>query len=405
MGYDDDGYMMPVEIDGVIKTVDQHTERLKSKLSFLNLIHANRSPLLSTTISTVQKEIQNAIDKRENIIKEFERGLDRDINTLKAKLSFLIESYNPERYSWQMYQTNITTVQKEIEYSIRLKGEIDRLKQTRFVSDSELLLTTSQKFTILNGHVIRYLDYGFHNSTETLILLHGLGASAERWALVIPELARYYRVIVPDIIGFGYSDKPAIEYRMDFFLDFLKSFLGNLGISKATIIGSSFGGHIATEFAIEFKEKVERLVLVSPAGMMRTPTPTLNRYIRAALFPVYEHVYEVFREMVYDPEIIKEDLVIDFINRMELTNAKHAFHSTLCNIGHNAPNLHGRISKIVAPTTLVWGEHDRMIPLQYAREYDEIPERELVVIGNCGHTPYVETPAEFNDAFERRTRW
>jgi pimeloyl-ACP methyl ester carboxylesterase len=61
-----------------------------------------------------------------------------------------------------------------------------------------------------------------------------------------------------------------------------------------------------------------------------------------------------------------------------------------------APKLNGRLSNIIAPTLLVWGEQDRMIPLQYAREYDEIPKRELVVIRNCGHTPYVERPMTFN---------
>jgi 2-hydroxy-6-oxonona-2,4-dienedioate hydrolase len=121
----------------------------------------------------------------------------------------------------------------------------------------------------------RYLDYG-PPGRKILILLHGLGASAERWSHVIPALSRYYRVIVPDIIGFGYSDKPRdADYTIDFFIDdFFRPFLDNLGISKTSIIGSSFGGHIATEFAIRFNHRVEKLVLVSPAGVMNKSTGT-----------------------------------------------------------------------------------------------------------------------------------
>ena len=262
--------------------------------------------------------------------------------------------------------------------------------------------STPQKFINVNGHTIRYLDYSLHevktNSNKTLILLHGIGASAERWSRVIPTLSRYYRIIIPDIIGFGYSDKPAVEYTMDFFIDgFFKVFLENIGIPKANIIGSSFGGHVATEFAVRFNHMVEKLVLVSPAGMMKTSTPTLDRYIMAALYPVYEHVYEAFSEMAYDSHnAVNEEIVMDFVNRMRLTNAKYAFMSTVLGIRY-APKLQGRLSKITAPTLLVWGDNDRMIPVQYAKEYtDEIPENKLVVIKNCGHTPYVERPITFN---------
>jgi 2-hydroxy-6-oxonona-2,4-dienedioate hydrolase len=253
-----------------------------------------------------------------------------------------------------------------------------------------------QKFTNVNGSVIRYLEDG-PSDCKTLILLHGIGASAERWSRVIPTLSRHYRVIAPDIIGFGYSDKPVVEYTMDFFIDFLESFLDNLGISEASIIGSSLGGHIATEFAIRFPHMVEKLVLVSPAGMMRKSSPTLDRYIMAALYPEYQRVYEVFSEMVYDSNTINQETLMDFVNRMNLPNAKYAFMSTLSGIRY-APRLTGRLSNITAPTLLMWGENDTTIPLaEYAHQYNEIPNmEELVVIKKCGHIAPIERPATFN---------
>ena len=253
-----------------------------------------------------------------------------------------------------------------------------------------------QKFTNVNGSVIRYLEDG-PSDCKTLILLHGIGASAERWSRVIPTLSRHYRVIAPDIIGFGYGDKPVVEYTMDFFIDFFESFLDNLGISEASIIGSSLGGHIATEFAIRFPRMVEKLVLVSPAGMMRKSTPTLDRYIMAALYPEYQRVYEVFSEMVYDSNTINQETLMDFVNRMNLPNAKYAFMSTLSGIRY-APRLTGRLSNITAPTLLMWGENDTTIPLaEYAHQYNEIPNmEELVVIKKCGHIAPIERPATFN---------
>ncbi|MGI0035789.1 MAG: alpha/beta fold hydrolase [Nitrososphaera sp.] len=252
-----------------------------------------------------------------------------------------------------------------------------------------------QKMTYVDGHAIRFLDYSSSDSTKTLLLLHGIGASAERWSRVIPPLSKYFRVIVPDIIGFGYSDKPTVEYSMDFFLDFLVGFLERLRITKASMVGSSFGGHLATEFAIRSNRRVEKLVLASPAGMMRTSTPVLDAYIMAALYPTYENAWNAFRSMAHDPDVVTKEIVMDFVNRMRLPNAKYAYMSTLLGMRH-APKLQGRISKIISPTLLVWGDSDKMIPLQFAKEYNEIPDNQLVVIKNCGHTPYVEKPMAFS---------
>jgi 2-hydroxy-6-oxonona-2,4-dienedioate hydrolase len=298
------------------------------------------------------------------------------------------------------YRRKIAAVEEEIGYAMRLRRNLESLGQMSVTKYS-----TPQRFTNINDNIIRYLDYGPPDSNKILILLHGLGGSAERWSRVIPTILstkKDCRVIIPDIIGFGYSDKPHdVDYTMDFFIDgFFRPFLDNLGISKASIIGSSFGGHIVTEFAIRFNHRVEKLVLVSPAGMMRKSNPTLDKYVEAALEPDYQRVYEAFREMVYNPRVVNEEMVRDFMNRMRLPNAKHAFISTLVNMRY-APDLRGRLSNITAPTLLVWGENDTMIPLaENANKYNGIPnmmmEKLLVVIKKCRHLPAVEKPATFN---------
>ena len=103
-----------------------------------------------------------------------------------------------------------------------------------------------EKFLEVDGNKIRYLESG--SSDKTLVLVHGLGASAERWSHVIPLFSESFRVIVPDLIGFGYSDKPLVDYTPEFFSDFLNNFFKESGISKPFLIGSSLGGQISAEF-------------------------------------------------------------------------------------------------------------------------------------------------------------
>jgi pimeloyl-ACP methyl ester carboxylesterase len=345
------------------------------------------------------------------------RSLNRHIAILEAKLVFLIRSSlysdgNHIHYDDNGYDDHISfldipyevrrkmcSIEEEIAYATRRKRNFEILRQmsaTRYL--------TPERYTSIKNNIIRYLEYGPTDSNKILILLHGLGGSAERWSHVIPTLLSTtkikeedYRIIIPDIIGFGYSDKPAVEYTMDFFInDFFIPFLDNLGISKATIIGSSFGGHLATEFAIRFRDRVEKLILVSPAGMMREPNPTIENYARAALEPRYRRVYDAFREMVYDTSVVTEAMVRDFINIMNLHRAGYAFTSTLYNLKY-APGLRNRLSNITAPSLIVWGENDRMIPLaENAPQFNGIPntimERLLGVINECGHLFAVERP-------------
>lgn len=259
-----------------------------------------------------------------------------------------------------------------------------------------------QRITYVNGYGIRYLDYDniphkTNDNENFLILLHGIGASAERWMLVAPALSKHFRVIVPDIIGFGYSDKPTVEYTIDFFMDFLGGFLENLRIHNPNIIGSSLGGYLAAEFAIRFNARVKKLILAAPAGIMRSSTNVLDQYIMAALYPTYENALRAFMDMAFDPSVVTEKTVRDFVNRMRLPNAKYAFMSTLLGM-RDGPKLSDRLSKILAPTLLIWGDKDSMIPLQYSTEYTKIPGSSLIVMNDCGHTPYVENPVVFNQA-------
>ncbi len=251
---------------------------------------------------------------------------------------------------------------------------------------------------IIKDSIIRYLDCYTkevkHSNKPVLVLLHGIGASAERWLHTIPILAKHYRLIIPDIIGFGYSDKPLIEYTLPFFVEFLKNFLKKLKIGKMILVGSSFGGLLAIEYALKVN-KIENLILVSPAGFTKHPTPEFKLYMTAALYPTHENVAHAFKEFSYDPKKVSEKTNKEFINRMNYPNAKHAFMSTAWSIKHN-PDLKDRISKIKVPTLLIWGRQDKILPVYYSRKF-KIPDIKTVIMDHCGHTPHVEKPTEFSN--------
>ena len=259
-------------------------------------------------------------------------------------------------------------------------------------------------FANIWGYKIRYLDYKcrtkrFSNRYPILVLLHGLGASCERWLNVAPMLSKYFRIIIPDIIGFGHSDKPVAEYKMDFFIRFLQEFLDRLNINRPVILcGHSFGGYLATEFDIASSNRVEKLALVAPAGVMLSSNIIFDYYIMAAFFPTYGNVLRAYTAMAYDPRFVTRDISIThFINRMGLSFAKYAFMSTLLGIRH-LPKLWGRLLQVLAPTLIIWGKNDQMTLLPddgYFQQYLEDPKNSVKTINHCGHTPFLEKPIRF----------
>jgi len=248
------------------------------------------------------------------------------------------------------------------------------------------------KTTEIDGNKIRYLEEG--TSKNTLILLHGLGASAERWEDVIPLFAKKFRVIVPDLIGFGYSDKPSIDYTTDYFAEFMSKFVEKVGIKEMSIIGSSLGGQIAAEFIINQNADVKKLVLVSPSGVMKHSTPALNAYISAALYPNTSSALNAFQAMSGRKKI-DEKIVSGFIERMQLPNAKMAFMSTLLGLS-NSKVVTEKLQLITIPTLIVWGENDPVIPIEYAQSFiSGINDCRFYKMIGCAHTPYVEKPEKF----------
>jgi len=251
-----------------------------------------------------------------------------------------------------------------------------------------------EKFITIKGNNIRYLESG--KSEKTIVLVHGLGASAERYEFVIPEFSQQYRVIVPDLIGFGYSDKPLVDYTTEFFSDFLSSFLQKLDLNKINIIGSSLGGQITAKYTATHPDTIDHLVLVSPSGIMKSSTPALDAYVMAALYPDHEVAKNAFEMMAGGTRQVNQKVIEDFVKRMKLPNAKMAFMSTLLGL-KNAELITNSLKKISVPTLIIWGEHDPVIPIKYADDFvSSIQDCRFYMMDNSGHTPYVDDPKRFS---------
>lgn len=250
----------------------------------------------------------------------------------------------------------------------------------------------NEKTIEIDGNAIRYIEGG--TSGENLLLIHGLGASAERWEHVIPRFAKNYRVLVPDLIGFGLSDKPLVDYTPDYLSDFIRKFLKKLNIDSVIIIGSSLGGQIGAEFTYQNNSMVEKLVLISPSGIMKHSTPALDAYVMAALYPSDSSASNAFQIMSGSKNIDKKTIK-GFVRRMKLPNAKMAFMSTLLGL-KDAEIISEKLVSIKSPTLIIWGENDPIIPIKYAQSFvSEIDDCRFVKMENCGHTPYVEAPDKF----------
>jgi pimeloyl-ACP methyl ester carboxylesterase len=250
-----------------------------------------------------------------------------------------------------------------------------------------------EEFITVDSHKVRYLKAG--SSKRGLVLIHGLGASAERWEEVIPDLSRHFTVYVPDLIGFGQSDKPNVDYTTEFFASFVKSFLNELGIEKSTVVGSSLGGQIAIEYAGQNQQIVDKLVLVSPSGAMKQSTPALDAYVMAALYPDPVSAKNAFTIMTGSEKQVSEKTIESFVERMRMPNAKFAFMSTLLGL-KNAADLSTKLELLYVPTLIVWGGLDPVIPVKYAEYFvKNIRDCRFYQMENCGHTPYVEDPEGF----------
>ena len=251
-----------------------------------------------------------------------------------------------------------------------------------------------------NGYRIHYNDRG---DGPVVVLLHGSGPGASghsNFKQNYPLLAEQgYRCIVPDLIGFGFSDKPDdVDHPLSFFVECVKQMLDAIGVGKCTVIGNSLGGVVAIGLALEHPELVEKLILMAPGGMSQR-----EAYLQ---MPGMQKMFEVYTSgepltdavmkdlfafgLTHDPKIATDELVAERMQVMAMMNG-HVMMTM------NIPYLADRLPELSCPVLAFWGSNDRMMPddgiLALAKH---CPRLKLIVLSECGHWVMVEYAELFN---------
>ena len=250
------------------------------------------------------------------------------------------------------------------------------------------------QFMQVDGLSVRYVDT--RTGSRTILLVHGLGGSIESWINNISGLSKELRVVALDLPGFGYSDKPKMDYTIKFYSDFVSKFARAIGIAPATIAGSSLGGHVGAEVAIRHPGTVSRLVMISPPGALPksfTGTPALKNYVKVLQAKSVPEVKKALFEV--DNRPVDDNYAKIVYEKLAMPGAKEAFLSALMGSAR-APRLNSRLGRIKAPAMLLWGKDATMIPVKYAEPFIRMKNCRVVLLEGCGHRVHVDKPQVFN---------
>lgn len=235
-----------------------------------------------------------------------------------------------------------------------------------------------------------------------VLLLHGSGPGVTAWAnwrLTIPVLGRHFRVVAPDIVGFGFTQRPEdVAYDLATWTAHAVGVLDALGIEQAHVVGNSFGGALAMSLAIHHPERVSRLVLMGSVGVSFAISPGLDAVW--GYEPSVEAMQGLLHLFAYDPDLIGPDLARLRYEASTRPGVQEAYRAmfpvprqrALDAMTHAAE----AIATITAPTLVVHGRDDRVIPLQNSFDLlGLIDDAQLHVFGHCGHWTQIEHAAAF----------
>jgi pimeloyl-ACP methyl ester carboxylesterase len=277
-------------------------------------------------------------------------------------------------------------------------------------------ITPSLEFRTIHGYQYALRVAG---SGPAIVLVHGLGGSSSTWNTVQTRLARRFTVIAPDLLGHGKSDKPRTDYSVAAHANGLRDLLSVLGVDRISLVGHSLGGGIAMQFAYQFPELVQRLVLVATGGITRDVSIAL----RLASLPMVSQALGLLRLPGALPALrlagwtirlaagstgFGRDLphVVRALAELREPKASAAFSRTLRTVvdwrGQMITMLDRCYVTEPIPVQLIWGDQDSVIPVGDARlAHAAMPGSRLTVFDRCGHFPFHDDPDRFIEVVGR----
>ena len=265
------------------------------------------------------------------------------------------------------------------------------------------------RYSQVGNFRIRYWALG--EKGPPVILIHGLGASADIWMHNVEALAKEHRVFALDLVGFGRSDKPGPSFSPFDYTPFLDGFIRALNIDGVSLVGQSLGGGIALHYAIQFPKKVNKLVLVDSAGLGKEVIWTLRAMSLPLVgellsYPSRKGVEIFFKLAVRNQALITEDFVDLYYDIF----CQPGFQKFLLRILRQIVTVRGareeilepllnNLHKVAQPVLIIWGEKDRVLPLKHGYlAKEKLPNARLKIMEGCGHIPFFERADEFNRA-------
>jgi 2-hydroxy-6-oxo-octa-2,4-dienoate hydrolase len=252
---------------------------------------------------------------------------------------------------------------------------------------------------VANGIGTNYLQAG---DGAPVVLVHGSGpgvSSYANWRLTIPHLSQRYSVYAPDMVGFGFSDRPdGVDYTIKTWTDQLVGFLDALGLERVSLVGNSFGGALALRTAGQHPDRVDRLVLMGSVGVPFPITEGLDAVW--GYEPSFENMRTIMDYFAYNRALVNDELA-EVRFRASTEPGFHESYSAM----FPAPRQRWvdamatpdeAIAGISAPTLVVHGREDQVIPVANSfRLLELIPNAQLHVFGHCGHWTQIEWADEF----------
>jgi pimeloyl-ACP methyl ester carboxylesterase len=265
----------------------------------------------------------------------------------------------------------------------------------------------------LHGHRV---NFNIAGQGPAVVLIHGVAGRAAQWDQTVQLLAENHTVVAPDLLGHGDSAKPRGDYSLGAHASGIRDLLIGLNIERASVVGHSLGGGIAMQFAYQFPERCERLVLVSSGGLGDEVHPLL----RAATLPGSEFVLPLLAH----PRVLDAASVIPralgrvgLRTRTDLTEMARGYQS-LANAEARNAFIH-TVRSVIDPTgqrinasdrlyltsrmpsLIVWGRHDRIIPVEHAQPaHEAMPGSRLELFDEAGHFPHLDDPLRFAHTLE-----
>lgn len=272
----------------------------------------------------------------------------------------------------------------------------------------------ASRFALAGGSTLAVFETGRTDpAAPVLVCVHGIGHWTQAaWDFVAGELEATHRIVAFDLPGFGASDKPDVAYTLDFFAAVLGNVVDGYAPGAVTLVGHSLGGLVASLYAAGASERVRLLVLIAPAGFLRTPALLLKlagsrpvRWLFGRVKPSPNFVRRTFANAVFDRRVIPED----YYARAVALSRDPALLRAFADVYARAlaefvrmHELHARLAGFRGRALLIWGRADRYVPVAgLAAARRVYPQAETLVLQECGHCPSIEAPSAVASAIRR----